>query len=302
MISAALIIMLSTVMFGMSGDGGQQPVAPKKEVVNVSPLESPQGENKEIMEQTGLAKESATVKDWFGFDTGMTEKEFQEHQEAYIRKYFELHKSNVTLSKDLSANQLNSVKKSLRDYALSLYEKRLNLNILNKLERYGIKEKDFFMGGDVEGECFPVSILKSPIILHGKIVSLSDYDKLLTGFVYELNILDILKGKEYYQDIPLLIKAKIVFRRHYEVGDEIIAFLGFDQRTIGKVNKSNITDTVLQTTAVRLAIDSNKTAHEDFISVSPYSNRKIGTFEKILDTIKDIELINDTQNFYKIKY
>ena len=84
MILAALIIMLSTVIFGMSGDGGNVPVVPKKEAVNVSSQVSPQGENKD--NTIGIQENKVeTVKDQFGGDTGMTQNEFEKFKEEYYR-------------------------------------------------------------------------------------------------------------------------------------------------------------------------------------------------------------------------
>ena len=89
LILAVIFILISSI-FAMSDDGGNKPDVEKKELKQ---------ETNVVSEQTEEAKSTDTVKDWFGINTGLTEKEFKAHQESYIKRWIEFHESQVQVGK-----------------------------------------------------------------------------------------------------------------------------------------------------------------------------------------------------------
>lgn len=303
MISAILIAMLS-VVFSMSDDGGNVPVISKKEAISESSQVVQQAEQpvkkEKSEERNNLTELNAPAKDWFGFDTGLSVKEFQEHQEAYIQQYIEFAQSVIGKVKYKNDKKEQEAKIWWRERALEAFESRLNLNTINDLKKYGIEEKDFFAGYDANGiESFAYAVVVSPIIIHGKIIEMDNKEKKYGSAVYELQPYEILKGDYYFTENPKMIKVEVWNKVHYKIGDDIIAFLGFQS---GKsYNKENITVSLFHTVGVQLII-SNSSAYMEYIPGSRPETRKVGTLDEVKITIKEISKIIDFNNFYKIDF
>jgi len=280
---------LLTTVFAMSGGGYNEPVKQemKTDAVQVQ-NEQVQHDERSIHESTL----SIIVKDWFGFDTGMTEKEFQEHQEAYIKRWIEFQESKEKEKgfKWESEKLEKRIKQARREDALLKYMRRLNINAIPKFKDFGINLIDYFSGYDAHGvEPYTYATTISQVVIHG-VVTIG-YDSLKHAGYY-LKPIEILKGEFYYDKVPDIIPFNVW--GELNDGQEYIVFLGINSNT--KILR-NLKDIRLENIGLPLNIRDKIKVYSGYPSIN-----YIGDLDRIKATIKDIDRINDTQNFYKIKF
>lgn len=294
-----VLILMVTAAFSMSGDGGQQPVKPEKktEITQAQNEQADQGGQKSVQEikqdakaensdQSDQNKSNSTVKDWFGFDTGMSEKEFQEHQEAYIQRWIGLRESLIG-KKTWDEKTEKNISKRRREDALRRYQWRLNINAIPKFEKYGIKLDDFFAGYDGRGvEPYTYATTISQVVIHG-VVTIG-YDSLKHAGYY-LKPIEILKGGFYYDKLPDIIPFNIW--GELNDGQEYIVFLGINSNT---KNLKNLKDIRLENIGLGIQVREKTKVYSGLYY--------IGEISEIKSKIREIDRVNDTQNFYNIKF
>ncbi|MDD5102735.1 MAG: hypothetical protein PHH62_07135 [Endomicrobiaceae bacterium] len=227
------------------------------------------------------------VKDWFGIDTGMTEKEFQEHQEAYIQRWIDIQetKEKERNFKFESERVEKLIKARRRENALVMYQQKLNVNAIPKFKKFGIELSDYFAGYDWQGvEPYTYATTISQVVVHG----------IVTGNesgIYIFKPKEIIKGSFYYEEIPDSIKIKVV-NGPYNVGTELIAFIGinFNSKII-----TNLKDIPLYTIGVHLSVREKTKIFDSY-------NHYLGEIDDIKAKIRKIDKVNDTKNFYKTKF
>jgi hypothetical protein len=278
----AVIFSLLTTVFAMSGDGNNEPAKQTQEV-----KQDAQVENAEQLDQT---KSNSTAKDWFGFDTGMTEKEFQEHQEVYIQRWIEFHEApQAKHGKRVFKNETkeNEFLERIRNKALISYQQRLNLNAIPKFEKFGIGSGDYFAGYDAHGvEPYTYATTISQVVIHG-VVTIG-YDSLKHAGYY-LKPIEIVKGGFYYEKLPDIIPFNVW--GELNDGQEYIVFLGVNSNTkdINKLNKIR-----LENIGLPLNIRDKTKVYSGLYY--------IGEISEIKSKIREIDHVNDTQNFYNRSY
>jgi hypothetical protein len=275
----------------MSGDGGQQPVKQENgnEAVQVQ-SEQVQQAGKVQSSTDEQSKSNAPVKDWFGYDTGMNEEKFKEHQEAYIQRWIGIQESREKEKGFKWENEKleKNIRERRKQNALILYQQRLNINAIPKFEKFGIKLMDYFAGYDAHGvEPYTYATTISQVVVHGFVTS--------TGVdsakypIYELKPIEILKGDFYYDKLPEKITVKVFGK--FKEDQEIIAFLGTNFNT--KIKK-NLKDIALETIGTALRVIDKTKIYEGLYY--------IGEIDDIKSKIREIDTVNDTPNFYKIKF
>lgn len=255
-----LVIFCSTI-FPMSGDGGN-----------------------ELTEN---------VKDWFGQDTGMNEKEFQEHQEAYIQRWIDIQESKEKEKGFKWENEKieKKIRESRRQEAIVRYKQRLNLKAIPDFEQFNIEPSFYFWGyhSNSFGD-FALSTTVSQLVIHAKITA-SEYGK------YTLKPIEIIKGGFYYDEMPDSIVVSLMGKEKED--QEVIAFIGYNcAGADNRIFEKNLKNVPLTTIGVSLVIDENKNIYERHTGAS----KQIGTLKKICRIIREIDKVNDTENFYKIKF
>jgi len=170
MISAALIIMLSTVIFGMSGDGGNVPVEPKKEAVNVIAKDNAPVTLSENTSQTSMSNTNETVKDRLGVDTSMPLKALEYFKEEYLKKEKQMFPMNRTTM---------------------LYNFKIDLNRYDDFLKIGIDLKN--SGNPVESASYKDNTLYSDIIVIGRTLA---REKINGAETFKIEILEVLKGHD----------------------------------------------------------------------------------------------------------
>ena len=302
MISAALIIMLSTVIFGMSGDGGQQPVAPKNEVISVSPQETPQGENKEV---TDGVKENkmVTVKDQFGVDTGMTAAELEKFRDEYYQ---------FAISKNYSSGL----------YTDRIFYSKINLLEYDKLKNYGIglkKTMDICNLYDF--------IIRSELIIIGtyESVEISRDMNLTYPVTFKVKVNDIIANETEDSTLPEYITLKsenftnIPYAKLKSMKDELVNkrsqyilflsrfnFYYFKQVYNSGRSETVVTDDCFASDTYSCLGYSLREIKDDKIIVD-YEQSTLDSANYInIDELKNISKkifdINDKANFYKRSY
>jgi hypothetical protein len=169
--TAVLFLILSTA-FAMSGDGGQEPVKAEKktEAVQVQSEQGQQDGNPDLSDQS---KSNTTVKDWFGFDTGMTKDELEEFKEGYMK---------------LKAKLLPYSKTDM------LYNFKVDLNKIKELKEVGV---DLFKSGvPVDAATYKDNTLYSEIIVIGTIDTDKKISDRIRPSLYEITIEKVLKGED----------------------------------------------------------------------------------------------------------
>ncbi len=275
---------LLTTLFAMSNGGSNDPVKEAQGVKqDTQAVANP--------DQSDQNKSNTTAKDWFGFDTGMTEKEFHEHQEAYIQRWIDFHESQVQVGKRVFKNETKEKEfyERMRKEAIISYQQRLNLNAIPNFKQFGIGPKDYFIGYDAQGVSpYTYATTISQVVVHG-IVTSTGVDS--TKYpIYVLKPIEIFKGNFYYDKLPENITVKVFGM--FKEDQEIIAFLGinFNSRNI-----KNLKDIALETIGVPLWVKENSQVIDHYRSV-------LGNIDEIKATIKEIDKINNTINFYNIKF
>ncbi len=286
---------LLTTVFAMSNDGNNEPVKQemKTDTMQVQNEQVQQDEKTIQNESNQESMSSTTAKDWFGFDTGMTEKEFQEHQEAYIKRWIDFQESIVGERKNISEKKIQQIMERTRQDAIIRYQQRLNLNAIPKFKQFGIGPKDYFTGYDAQGVSpYTYATTISQVVVHGKVIATEGGYETKTTPVYTLEVIEMLKGEFYYKEPPKTIKASL-WLTNYKVGDEIIAFLGIKD-IVKEDIKTPFEDLILKSVGTRLFI-----REDGYALQGPNSVGKIDQAKKI---IKEIDNINNAESFYNMKF
>ena len=187
-ITAVLFLILSAA-FAMSGDGGQQPVKQEKgtEAVQVQQFEKsvqeplyaqavqPEGISSGQVEKTG---ERVTVKDRLGFETGMTKEELGKFKQEYAKEFKKLFPH-------------------LRDTAYEwLFDYNLDLSKYEELKKVGIDLKKT-IGSLAEARSYKQNTIYSHIVVVGKTVNKINDGRLDYN---TLEIETVLKGSEVFSN------------------------------------------------------------------------------------------------------
>jgi len=275
MISAALIIMLATVMFGMSGDGGNVPVVQKEATVNVSSQVSPQGEKTQTTNSDPVNTRD-TVKDQFGIDTGLTKEEIYNLRNDYERL----------------AEKLEIPKG--RNGFKSLFEGKKNLNAYNELKQLGVDLKNY--GAPNHATSHLENTLNSRIVILGEITDVVYVeDQKFFNSYFKVKAFEFIKGKEYIKDelvdhIQVLSKngKKVSFSdtTPLQIGDKVMFFLDFLNENDNHFSSISLSERFI-------------------INNQLYSNSKntlIGDLSSEIAKMKEIIKLNDSENFYKRSY
>lgn len=304
MISAALILMLSTVIFGMSGDGGNVPVVPKKEAVNVTAKDNVPVEQKENVVQSTTYE---TVKDEFGIDTGKTKDELKKFEEDY-------------------ANLKSKILPMSR--STMLFDYRIDLNKYDEFKKLGVDLKN--SGAPNEATIYKENALYSDIILVGKTL---EEDTIFGYDMFKIEIYEVIKGadifKEKLNEIPetfhYIGEKDVVGQTDPVIGIKGIYFFSFakrinkDRTWVQKRPESTILllddnkaiyekgyqahlDAIWYRNAIEQNKDlseSKKKAFERWAKANDNKGKIKESFEDVINNIKKIIEVNDSQNFYK---
>jgi len=280
MISAALIIMLSTVIFGMSGDGGNVPVT--------------QSENTALSNKSNSIE---TVKDQFGIDTGMKKEELEKFKE----NYFSFQKKCGIYAKD------------------NLYYHKINLNAISKLADYDINlnnPKDLCTSNDfvIKSEIVAVvSIidfaieknkeLTYPVTfnvkVHEVIQNNTEYKNIPDNIIVKGNNLNNYTFDDYESGLSKKYKNRddryVIFLSRY-------GFIDFK-----RAYEEKLTDRIVDETCFgpftftfigyQRKITNNEITFDE--TKYPPINISLDQFRK---NVKEINRINDISNFYKRSY
>jgi len=298
-IITALLITLLSVVFSMSGDGGNVPVV-KNESENV---------DNQVADNTNNDKNvpvvnTGTVKDQFGIDTGMTKDELEKFKEDY---YSYADKNRIT--DGIFTDQAYFLKINLLEYS--------------KLA----KEYNIFLSSPMDMCSLYDFIIRSELIVKGQYVDFTvDNDKNSKFSVtYQFKIDNIIANETEYATIPEIIKIKEFnlgtsdfdkLAAHsnniIKKGDQYILFLSrfdfydfkraFDEGKTKKFVKDDcftsytFTDLWSSTRKVennRIKIDLEKSVFDkdNWISIDELENIS-----------KKLSEINDKPSFYKRSY
>jgi len=305
---AIILMFLLSPMYSMSDDGGNVPVVQKE---NAS-KEVSQAKQKPILasNQNSETKPNETVKDRFGFDTGMTKEKLENFMNEYKNKFMEL----------------------FPNYRENAYERffnnKINLNSLDEFEKIGLNLHE---NTHISGNSYLENSLKSDIILTGRVVELQQKDE---NFVprYKLEIDKIFKGSEiinqYLGEIPKEIYFVAFLGISIDISSELdkkgIYFLNIDplpKKEFLFLKQPYSTITVYNDSIVCYERDFNKfdsafkfkhgeieltKAQKDSNHgeryLKWYDECKIGNLNETINQIKKILEINDDKNFYKRSY
>ena len=167
-LTLVIIFTLLASIFAMSDDGVNEPKVVKKEAIQ---------ETNVVSEQTEEAKSNTLVKDKLGFETGLTEKEFKAHQEAYIKRWIEFQESKEKEKNFKWKNEKleKAVKAQRIEQALERYQQRVNINAIPEFKKFGIGPRDYFAGYHIEGLTpYTFATTMSPVVVHGKIIDMNN--------------------------------------------------------------------------------------------------------------------------------
>jgi hypothetical protein len=283
-IAAVLILMLSAA-FAMSGDGGQQPVEQEK----VSEEVQVQNEQVQQTEQLVLSKptegsgqaeksgERVTVKDRFGIDTGMTKEELDEFKAQYIKR----------------AEELGLFRSSKYGYD-TYFDWKVNLTKRKELEAMNVDIKD--IGKQNYHQSHYENAVYSDVVLIGEIYDLVYVeDQPFYKSVFKVKVKDVLKGielikNEFGNKISILSKNGKTFyssdTTEMKVGESRLFFLSYKLGSEDKFASRSLSERIIK--------DGKLYDRE--------GKRLIGNLDdEIIKIIKIIE-INDSKNFYKRSY
>jgi hypothetical protein len=276
-IVTALLIALLSVVFSMSGDGGNVPVVPKKEAVNVNvpSQDSPKGDDQGNYKQAENKYNGETVKDRFGIDTGMTKEEFEEFKGNFFEK-----------AKEIGLPEG-------RDGYNSYFRMKINLNSYEVL-------KD--IGADIKWYGFPTSKSHLENTLYSDVVLIGDIyervyvdDQKFYKSYYKVKVIDILKGASLVKDeFGNIISVLSKNGKNFSTSDETEMKIG-ERRLFFLIHKLGEDDRFATTAKSEGLIIGDK-----LYSVS--GNVYIGDLKTETDRIKKIVEVNDSENFYKRNY
>lgn len=310
-IVTALLIALLSVVFSMSGDGGNVPVNPEKKT------EAKQVQSTQVDQETKLVQENSN-----GIDS---KKLLEENEKALFAGY--------EFFKPLSLPKMNILKMHYESYKNKylklglaskhkipqLYKSRINLDAIEKFKTIGIDlyelSKNNYSG--LHGLPLNSTILLSQVIVLGTVVDSLNYPYYDVTYhdSYVIKVDKFLKGQDYYETLPDYIQ---IFTREgkkqgkdgeilkpfitppktrgYEINKQYVFILGkpfyFNQYDDYKKNVLDRTKEKLTERDIYLKKIFEPTSFE-------YISRNINHLDSIKDIIQKEEEINDTRNFFK---
>lgn len=304
MISAALIIMLSMVVFGMSGDGGNVPVVPNKESVNAATKDNVPVTQSENIAQSSKSMTSETVKDQFGIDTGFLYEEFTK----FKGDYYNYAKQN-NIATGIFIDQAYFLKINLLNHIL--LAKKFNVNLSNPMDACSLN--DF--------------IIRSELIVIGQYVDYKlDSDKNSKFPVtYQFKIDEVVANETEYSTIPEYIRIKeltlsatdfekLAVRSNNLVkkGDRCVLFLSRlnfyyyrDSYIAGKIKESVNEDCFLPYTFTNLGYSTRKVENNRILinqEKSVLDKDNWLSIDDLKQTAERIFELNDKNDFYKRSY
>jgi len=277
MISAALVIMLSTVVFAMSGDGGNVPVVPKNEAVKAAASENVPVEQTEIVTQSTKSNSIETVKDQFGIDTGMPAGTLSKFKEEYLKKEKQMFPLNKTTM---------------------LYDFKIDLNKYNEFKIYGVDLKK--SGNPIESKTYKENALYSDIVIIGETIK---KEKINGADTFKLKIYEIIKGSEVLKlklgEIPNYFNYFDPMNQEPVIGKKGLYFFGFAQ----DINKETRRWAQQRTASTLLCLDDNSVVYErnfKTLDYALYYKNNASTNEKMLKSEKWRKKIDDLYNSVKM--
>jgi len=305
-IVTALLITLLSVVFSMSGDGGNVPVDPKKETIKENNQESqqgikpvPQSDQNTSIEYVKLLKKYEEQMwaelELFNLKDTPKDEELNKHYQAYKEKF-----------KKLGLKSIHRIP--------WLYKSRINLDAINDLKKIGIDiyelDRNNFAGR--HGLDVKSTILFSQVIVSGTIVdslNYPDYDKPAHN-CYIVKIDRIIKGEGYFSQKPEFIKIYTVFGKHYSQ-DGTLGSEPFDQ-TGYRINKpyvfilskhSDFLDIKQKIKESQASNDEKGYRYwADFLEPNVFTQvpaKNINMLNEIENISREIDNVNDLKSFYK---
>jgi len=294
-IVTALLITLFSVVFSMSGDGGNVPVV-KNESENV---------DSKVIENTNKEKSvpvvnTGTVKDQFGIDTGMTKEELEKFKEDYL-KY----------------QEKNKIYEGERTYF-----SKINILEMDKFKKYEIglnKTLDIANINDF--------IIWSELIIVGSYTSfeIENDDKSAFPVTYNIKIDEVLYNGTEYNSIPtnIIMKSTNIYNHSVESLTKLlqeecnknrkyIFFLSrydfhyFKKSYVEGRSKEYVKDNCFEPYIFtylffsRREIKNGKIAKDTY--KSDFDEDNWLELNDLKRNIKEISKINDRENFYKRSY
>jgi hypothetical protein len=303
-IMTAILITLLSVVFSMSGDGGNVPV--EKKEANQQLVQG----STAITNQAEQVKSNETVKDRLSVDTGMTNEEFEQFKQNYALKF-----------KQIFPNFTENAMDWFFDY-------KINLNAIDKFEENGLNLKEFSIA---QGSSFQKNALFCDIIVTGKITEMIQKDE-ATAPRYKLKVNQIIHGseeiKKYLGEIPeflyvvallgtsidnesMLNKGGIYF---LQIDSEVIKHSLFVKRyysTVLVYNDSNVCyerdfykfDSAFKYKNGKLELSKmQKDNNYEERYLKWYKECQIGSWDEVVKSIRTILEINEGNYFYKRNY
>jgi hypothetical protein len=273
-----LLISLLSPCFAMSGDG-DVPVVKKENIPDVVPKTIKETESNVGSDE----KSNETVKDRFGIDTGMTNKEF----ELFKKNYF-------TTAKNMGIT--NNVWINIESY----FDHKINLNAVEELKNNGF----FWTSDPKHDQRIEYSISHSDIIVVGTIDSVAymyktqDEESNRNVYYrsrYYVNVEYLLKGSECYNSTPSQVTYRSPIGKYIwssgdqklNIGQKYVLFLRKYQNKFNDLNKIRFTSLRLE--GLNLYLESSKT--------------KLNLdYNELLSKISKFQEINDSKNFYDRNY
>jgi len=285
-ITAILIAMLS-VVFSMSDDGGNVPVISKKET-DKEPTSYVSGQ---IEQGNGAipSKINDTVKDRFGFDTGMTKNDYDLFRTQYL----------------LRAEELGIPKSPGYVTSENYFDHKVNINAVEELKKLGL-----FVTQNPrnENETFGFSITNSDIILIGTVDSVEYFHKTkeeewkvspgLALSRYFVKVDKILKGEEFYKTVPSKVSYLSPIGKFLTISSDYQLKIGQKYILFFQKPKSPLENYKNDLSKIKKA---SLRIVDDRIYIE-YFNEEFKSMKDILSTIDNFNRINDTYNFYKRNY
>ena len=261
----SILLILIVPIFGISGDGENEPIT----------------------------KNSVTVKDTFGIETGLTKNELEQFKENYFSQF----------------------KQGTRDAVKYWnYCYKVDLNKYDELKKVGIDLKK--AGSFAESKTYKENTIYSHIIIIGKTISQrkNDYE-----MINKLEIDSIIKGKNIlfnkFGEIPKSLdypsQPNVVGETQPVIGIKAVYFLAFPhpESRIGKKYwiMRRPESTILCLNDINVLIkesiynpDSNDYSKYKSLAEEGVSNKYIlDNFNTLISIMKQIIDINDAENFYK---
>jgi len=303
---AVLILILSTV-FAMSGDGGQQPAKPEKktevtqtqnEQAQQAPSDEKEGSDKRVkyaqkecplLVRTEQIDSKGMVTDKLGYYTGMTKDELQKFKEDYNK-----------LDKKMFPNTRTTM----------LYDAKVDLNRYEELKKLGVDLKR--SGAPTEAKFYKENAIYRDIVVIGKTIG---PEKVTGANTFKIEIIEVLKGAEILKyklgEVPKYFNYFDPFTPEPIIGKIGMYFWGFAEDI--DINNRRFIQQVTGSTLIML--NDTTVIYErlsEYVHRKPFSPggkspafvysddfKKRLSWDEVVQNVRDILKVNDTENFYK---